>query len=444
MFPPIYNMDRKNKTSGGFKYITMKEAFLHFLWRWRRFDSRALRTTDSQELEILHPGELNTHSGPDFFNARIRLSGTLWAGNVEMHLRASEWLAHGHETDRAYDNVVLHVVLDEDVPIVRLDGGRLPCLALRDRIPPRLLQSYFRLENEKHWIPCAPNFAQADGIVRLNWLDRLLVDRLEAKTAAVALQLESTGQHWEEAFYRQLAYGYGLKINTEPFAQLARLLPLNLVSRYRNRISQVEALVFGQAGFLETPFEEDYPNMLAQEYRFLQHKHQLQPMETQLWKFLRLRPAGFPTLRLAQFSSVLHHNELLWNAVLDARDMKEVTALLRHEPSDYWHSHYHFSKSGKEATHQPGNDFIRLLVINVLAPFVFHHGKIKNKPDLMDKALHWLESMPPEDNVVLRSWASLGCKAQNAAQGQALLQLKTHYCDAQRCLECAIGTALLK
>lgn len=422
----------------------MKEAFLHFLWRWRRFDIRALRTTDGQELEILHPGELNTHAGPDFFNARIRLSGTLWAGNVEMHLRSSEWLAHGHDADRAYDNVVLHVVLDEDAPILRKDSGRIPCLTLRDRIPPRLLQSYFRLENEKHWIPCAPTFAQADGIVRLNWLDRLMVERLELKTTAVAHQLEATGQHWEEAFYRHLAYGYGLKVNTEPFSQLARLLPLNLVSRYRNRLTQVEALVFGQSGFLEMPFEEDYPSMLAQEYRFLQHKHQLHPMEVPLWKFLRLRPAGFPTLRLAQFASVLHHNELLWNAVLDARDMKEVTTLLQHEPSDYWHNHYHFGKAGKWGAHKPGEDFIRLLVINVLAPFVFHYGKIKNKPDLVDKALHWLEAMPPEDNVVLRAWASLGCKAQNAAQGQALLQLKTHYCDGQRCLECAIGTALLK
>lgn len=422
----------------------MKEAFLHFLWRWRRFDIRALRTTDGQELEILHPGELNTHAGPDFFNARIRLSGTLWAGNVEMHLRSSEWLAHGHDTDRAYDNVVLHVVLDEDTPIVRKDSGGIPCLTLRDRIPPRLLQSYFRLENEKHWIPCAPTFAHADGVVRLNWLDRLMVERLELKTAAVAHQLEATGQHWEEAFYRHLAYGYGLKVNTEPFALLARLLPLNLVSRYRNRLPQVEALVFGQSGFLEMPFEEDYPNMLAQEYRFLQHKHHLHPMEAPLWKFLRLRPAGFPTLRLAQFASVMHHNELLWNAVLEARDMKEVTLLLQHEPSPYWHNHYHFGKEGKPGGHQPGQDFTRLLVINVLAPFVFHFGKIKNKTEFMDKALQWLEDIPAEDNVVLRTWASLGCKAQNAAQGQALLQLKTHYCDAQRCLECAIGTSLLK
>ncbi len=353
----------------------MKEAFLHFLWRWRRFDLRDLRTTDGRILDILHPGDLNTHAGPDFFNARIRLAGTLWAGNVEMHVRASEWIEHGHSTDSAYDNVVLHVVLDEDVPVVRPNGERIPCLAVRDRIPPRLLQSYVRLENEKNWIPCAPSFAQADALVRQHWLDRLMVERLESKTNAVAQVLEATGHHWEEAFYRRLAYGYGLKINTAPFEQLAVNTPLGLVSRYRNRLLQVEALLLGQAGFLETPFDDDYPRQLAQEYRFLQHKHHLHPQPGYTWKFMRLRPAGFPTLRIAQFATLIHHNELLWNAVLDADDTRAVATLFQHEPSAYWHNHFHFGKAGKPGTHRPGIDFVRLLLVNVLAPFVFHFGK---------------------------------------------------------------------
>ncbi len=270
----------------------MREDFLHFLWRRRRFDGRELRTTDGQVLEILQPGEPNIHAGPDFQNARIRIGGTLWAGAVEIHLRASDWLAHRHDTDRAYDNVVLHVVLEADQPVRRGSGEILPCLALRGRIPPKMLENYWRLEHEQAWIPCAGFFPEVPGIVRLNWLDRLLVERLEQKTVLVAELLAATDNHWEEAFYRALARSFGLKVNAAPFEALACSLPLGILARHRNSLFQLEALLFGQSGLLAGDFKEEYPKSLAKEYAFLRQKFQLTPLEAS--NSCALRPVNFP------------------------------------------------------------------------------------------------------------------------------------------------------
>lgn len=422
----------------------MREDFLHFLWRWRRFDARNLATTDGQALDILHPGEPNPHAGPDFFNARIRLGDTLWAGNVEIHLNASDWLAHRHDTDPAYDNVVLHVVLDEDQRLRRSGGELLPCLTLRERIPPQLLEKYFRLEHERAWIPCEKTFGTVPEIVRLNWLDRLLVERLEEKTGAVAQVVEATGQHWEEAFYRLLARSFGLKVNMEPFEALARSLPLRLLAKHKDHLFQLEALLFGQAGFLDGPFDDEYPRALAKEYRFLQHKYDLQPLAAAQWKFFRLRPAGFPTVRLAQFAALIHRSAQLFSQLLETRDTAEAEQLFTAEVSDYWRAHLRFDKTAARQPKPLGREFVHLLLINTAAPFLFHYGRAKGQPGLQDRALRLLEALPPEANTVVDGWAKRGQRAANAAQTQALLHLKTHYCDAKRCLECAVGNAILR
>lgn len=422
----------------------MKEDFLHFLWRWRRFDGRDLRTTDGRPIEILHPGEYNTHAGPDFTDARLRVDGTLWAGTVELHLRASDWLAHRHDADRAYDNVVLHVVLDADQTIRRAGGEALPCLALRDRIPPKLLENYLRLEHERSWIPCAHFFAQVPDIVRLNWLDRLLVERLEQKTAVVGELLAATENHWESAFYQALAHNFGLKVNAEPFAALARSLPLLVLAKHKNSLFQLEALLFGQAGLLEQPFRDDYPNALAKEYAHLRQKFHLTPLAASMWKFLRLRPANFPTLRLAQFAALIHGSAHLFSQILAAQKIRALEHLFSASVSDYWLTHFQFDKPSAKRPKNIGRDFVHLLVINTVAPFLFHYGKIKQQPSWQDQALRLLEELSPESNAVLDGWAVLGVEARNAYQSQALLHLKTRYCDAKRCLECAIGNAILK
>jgi len=422
----------------------MRESFLHFLWRWRRFDAQNLSTTDGQTLEILHPGEWNDHAGPDFFNARLRIGDTLWAGNVEMHLRASEWLAHRHSDDSAYDNVVLHVVLEEDQPIARASGERIPCLELRGRIPPKILENYQRLEHERAWIPCQSFFKNIPDIVRLNWLDRLLVERLEQKTAAVAEMLAATENHWEEAFYRLLARNFGLKVNAEPFEALARSLPLLTLAKHKNDAKQVEALLFGQAGFLEETFKDEWPKGLAQEYKFLKHKYNLAPLAASQWKFLRLRPANFPTVRLAQFAALVHQSAHLFSKILEAKNLRQLENLFDVQPGDYWRTHFQFDKPSVKRAKHLGRDFVHLLIINTIAPFLFHYGKTREQEDFQKHALRLLEELPPEANAIVDGWANLDVPAKNAYQTQALIHLKTRYCDAKRCLECAVGNAILK
>ena len=422
----------------------MRESFLHFLWRWRRFEAHNLTTTQGQPLDILHPGEWNTHAGPDFFNARLRIGPTVWAGNVEIHRLASEWVAHRHSDDGAYDNVVLHVVLEEDQPVVRPSGERIPCLELKGRIPPRILETYQRLEHERAWIPCQTFFKNIPGIIRLNWLDRLLVERLEQKTAAIAEALRTTENHWEEAFYRLLARNFGLKVNAEPFEALARSLPLPILARHKNDPLQIEALLFGQAGLLEEPFHDEHPAALAREYRFLRHKYGLVPLSGSQWKFLRLRPANFPTVRLAQFAALVHQSAHLFSKILEAGTLREMEHLFNVQPGGYWSAHFQFDKPSVQRAKNPGRDFVHLLVINTIAPFLFYYGKIKNLEALQKRALSLLEELPPESNTILDGWADLGVPARNAFQTQALIHLKTRYCDARRCLECAVGNAILK
>jgi len=423
----------------------MHESFLHFLWRWRRFDVHSLLSTEGQPIEILHPGEHNSHAGPDFFNARLRIGDTTWAGNVEIHLRASEWLAHHHNDDRAYDNVVLHVVLEEDQPMRRANGERIACLELRHRIPPKIWEAYQRLEHERAWIPCESFFPKTPEVVRLNWLDRVLVERLEQKTAAVAEMLTATSNHWEEAFYRVLARNFGLKVNAEPFEALARSLPLLTLAKHKSSLTQVEALLFGQAGMLDETFADARPLELQREYRHLAHKYGLVPLAASQWKFLRLRPANFPTVRIAQFAALVHQSAHLFSKILEANTLRELENLFDVQPGEYWRDRFQFDKPSVRRAKPLGRDFVHLLVINTVVPFLFFYGKEKGRDELQKRAVRLLEELPPESNTITEGWAALlGPPARNAYQTQALLHLKTRYCDAKRCLECGVGNAILK
>ncbi|MFN0214844.1 MAG: DUF2851 family protein [Saprospiraceae bacterium] len=422
----------------------MRETFLHFLWRTRRFDCNNLRSTESQVIEIQFVGEHNNHAGPDFFDARLRIGDTLWAGNVEIHINSSEWLAHGHNTNPAYDNVVLHVVLEEDIAIFRSNGSRIPCLELKNRIPSKLLENYQRIEQETFWIPCNAFFHKVPNIVLLNWLDRLLVERLELKTAIVAETLLSTNNHWEEAFYRLLARNFGLKVNAEPFEALARSLPLTLLAKYKSNPLQIEALLFGQAGFLPGPFKDNWPIELSREYRHLAHKHSLTPLPQSQWKFLRMRPSNFPTLRIAQFASLVHRSAHLFSNILEANSLRELENLFDLQPAEYWQDHYQFDRLSMKKHKMLGRGFIHLIIINTLVPFLFHYGKTKGLENYQKRAIALLEALPPESNTIVTTWDNLGATALNAFQAQALIQLKTRYCDTKRCLECNIGNWILK
>lgn len=422
----------------------MREDFLHYLWRLQRFDHQNLQTTTGARIELLEPGTYNRDAGPDFLNARIRIDGTLWAGNVEMHLRSSEWLAHQHQHDPAYRNVILHVVLEEDVIIRHLEGERIPCLNLRKHLPIGLSKQYLRLLHSEYWIPCEKQFYQAPEVTRSLFLDRLLVERLEDRTTTMRERLNQNQQDWEETFYQLLTRGFGLHVNADPFLMLAESLPLRILLRHKHSLLQLEALLFGQAGFLDGEYADAYPERLLKEYRFLRHKYQLTPIPNTLWKFMRMRPANFPTVRLAQLATLISRSGQLFSKMMVAQNVREIKNALVVELSNYWQTHYRFNKESKKSNKSLGQGTIHLLIINVIAPFLFLYGQMRGDDRFKDRALQLLEELPAEKNRLISGWQKLGMEPANAFTTQALLELKNNYCDKRRCLECAIGCAILK
>lgn len=422
----------------------MKEDLLHFLWRTRRFEQTNLQTTEGEPLEILSPGTHNTHAGPDFLDARLRIGSTTWAGNVEMHLTASEWLRHGHHSDAAYGNVILHVVLDEDQPVVRPDGSRIPCLEMHRLVPSGIANTYQKLLHNEHWIPCHNLFHTVPQMTRTLWLDRMLVERLEQKTAAIREVLEHNGGDWEETFYQFLARNFGLKVNAEPFEALARSLPQRILARHKDNLPQLEALLFGQSGLLPDDCTDIYPNELKKEYDFLRKKYGLTPIEAVQWRFLRLHPGNFPTIRLAEFARLTAQSAHLFSKILEVEKQADIESLFNVKIEGYWLTHYTFGQESPKKNKSLGKEAIRLLTINTIVPFLFLYGKMRGEESFKDKALQLLEALPPEKNSIIDGWQRLGVEPPSAYQTQGLLQLKNVYCDKKRCLECALGAGILK
>lgn len=422
----------------------MREDFLHFLWRYRRFEMTELRTTTGDPIEILVPGRLNTHAGPDFENARLRIAGTLWAGSVEMHLRASDWDRHGHQNDGAYNNVILHVVLEHDAPAHRKDGSLIPVLEMRQRIPPGLQQKYQALLHSHSLIPCAAHFKGVPLEIRNLWMERLAVERLESKTEVIQAALSQSGNHWEETFYRQLARSFGGKINGDPFERLARSLPLSVLAKHRGNALQLEALLFGQAGFLGEDFTDEYPLSIQKEYNYLKNKYSLTPLPLSFWKFLRMRPASFPTLRIAQFAALVRQSVHLFSKILETDRIKALEELFLVKAGGYWQEHYVFEKPSKHIEKSLGEDAVHAILINTVAPFLFLYGRMRDEADYKERALRLLECLEPEGISALAVWRPMGVRPQSAYETQSLLQLQTHYCAEKKCLHCGVGCYLLK
>ncbi len=421
----------------------IREELLHYLWKTKRFDWKDLTTTEGESIEIHDFGKHNPNAGPDFLHAKIKIGDTLWAGNVEMHVQSSDWLKHEHSSDTAYENVILHVVLEEDVPITRAGGTRIPCLRMRERIPTKLAATYQQLIHTKAWIPCAEQFAEVSDMTKHFWLDRLLVERLEQKTTLIEARLQANQFDWEETFYQVLARNFGMKVNGDAFERLAESLPQLTLAKHRDKLFQIEALLFGQSGLLDREFQEDYPKRLQKEYNFLRQKYQLTPMRAVNWNFLRLRPANFPTLRIAQLAQLVYQSTHLFRKILEAENAKAIEQLFQLELGDYWRTHYVFDKVSKARKKTLGDTTIRLLFINTVAPFLFLYGTQKDDNSYQKRALELLEVLPPESNTIIKGWTDLGLKADSAYQTQALIQLKNTYCNDKRCLECAVGNAIL-
>jgi hypothetical protein len=422
------------------------EDFLHYVWKFRLFDRLNLQTTQGEEIEVFSSGLHNTHAGPDFQNARIRIGDTVWAGNAELHLSSSDWQRHGHTTDNAYDNVILHVVYRDDEPVLRADGRRIPTLELKERISPDLYNRYHNLVfGNQVIIPCEASIATVDGLTLHNWLTRILVERLEKRSQAVIAALENNRGDWEETFYQFLAANFGFKTNALPFELLAKSLPQNILAKHKNYPMQIEALLFGQAGFLNNELTDDYPRSLKMEYDFLRKKYNLTPIENHLWKFLRMRPQNFPTIRLAQFAALVVQSNHLFSKVLETSEVSHLRKLFSDSGiNPYWDTHYRFDKESKAAVKHLGQASIDTILLNTVALFLFSYGKHLQLQHYVSQSLKLLENIPAEQNNITADFVTLGLRINTAFESQALLELKNSYCDYKKCLQCGVGIKILK
>jgi hypothetical protein len=431
------------KTIPSTKKKEMTEDILHFVWKHNTAMFNSLKTSNNERIEIISAGEYNFDSGPDFFNAKIKIGQTVWAGNVEVHVNSSDWNRHGHCKDPAYDSVILHAVAKNDAIVYNSKGDTIQTVEIP--YPSELEWDLQRLVANEEWIPCA-NHLKSFGEFNLKmWLSALAIERLEQKTIYVNDLVNQLKGSWEEAFYISVARSFGLKINALPFELLAKSTPLKVLAKSKNNLLTLEAILFGQAGMLEygeRPTDE-YMQILAKEYQYQQKKNALLPIPNHLWKFMRLRPISFPTIRIAQFAELIHKSTGLFAAIMESNDYEKVCNLLRVGCSDYWMNHYTFGNESKSTKKVLGEDAIRVIVLNSVIPFMFAFGAYKANSDLKDKAINLLESIKPENNKVVNGFAQYGVTADSAFFSQAMVQLKSNYCDRRKCLYCQIGANVL-
>ena len=421
----------------------MTEEFLHYIWQYRLYTPE-LMLQSGEVVEVIHPGLHNTDSGPDFFNAKIRIGDTTWAGNIEIHILSSDWKRHNHQLDQSYDNVILHVVWRDDAPVFNKKGLSIPTLELDGKYNDNAWRNYLRFMASRQWIPCGSMVSIVEPFIRNAWLDRLLVERLERKSIEVETILSFSNNDWAQTFYRLLARNMGFKLNNQAFEMLARSLPYQFLARHADNLFQVEAMVFGQAGLLGDDFSDDYPQKLKKEYEFLKLKFNLSPVDAHLWRFMRLHPGNFPTLRLAQFASIIHHSGSIISKLFDSNEISTYRKLFTAEASEYWRTHYVFDKPSAPRMKTLGHSSADLLIINLVAPVLLAYGRRRSDAEITSRPVDLLTQLKGEDNSIISKWARLGMDVSNAASTQSLIELKTQYCDNKKCLTCTLGNTLLK
>lgn len=419
------------------------EGFIQFIWKHKLYSGKSLGTSCGAKLEILHPGEQNFHAGPDFFNARIRLDHLVWAGNVEVHCRASDWYRHGHHINPGYNNVILHVVGDYDTDVTNSLGRRIHTMV--PEYNSCLLQCYEMLKRSESWIPCADYLGDIPEHRLKPWLRSINAERAALKIFRMEQILVDTALNLDEALYKALAPGYGIPVNALPFELLVKGVPFPLVKDHRDSLSDLEAFFFGQSGLLLSARElGPYPSSLWNRFTELKGTFTEKPLPRHLWKFLRLRPPSFPTLRISQFASLIHQSFPLSSSLMGCGSMAEMEQLFRCGASEYWDTHYLFGRISPHYPKFPGEQFIATLVINVVLPFfqaLDNHGKRNIAPKQTSEILLNLKA---ESNLIIKNWAIFGVRANNAMESQALLQLYHAYCKQRRCMDCQIGADLMK
>ncbi len=425
--------------------MNFPEEFLHFIWQSRLYGSQKLTTTSGELIEVITTGILNKDAGPDFSNSKLLIADTIWIGNVEIHIRSSDWLLHQHQFDEAYENVILHVVYDHDQQIYRRDGTVIPVLVIKGLFPNYLLDNYERLITSTNQFPCEAQIHEIDEFFIENFLSRVMVERMVEKSVDVERKLKELTGDWDEAFYHFMAKSFGFKVNAVPMEILAQSLPQQLLAKHKDQPLQIEALIFGQAGFLNQQFSESYPKQLKREYLFLKRKYGLKPIDVSLWKFMRMRPQNFPTLRLAQFAALIVNSNHLFSRILTVKNYQNLEQLFEKLPvHPFWETHYHFNKKTEHVRLQLGKSSIQHILINTLSLFLFVYGQKMDQYNYVDRAFHLLENIPPEKNAIVKQYLRADVVVKNAFISQALLQLKKKYCNEKKCLNCGIGIKILK
>lgn len=400
-------------------------------------------TNTGKKVRVVDPGLLNTDAGPDFFNAKIEIDGHMWVGNVEMHYRATDWKRHRHDSDKAYDSVILHVVAKDDAPVRRSNGELIPQLVLE--VSPQFNADYASLVGATIEVPCATKIKQVPHLTIVEWVEGLAFERLHGKVERIHQLLDSFNGSWEDVCYVTLARNFGFGINNDAFERLARRTPLRLLGKHSDSVLQIEALLFGQAGMLDAqkPGMDSYYNQLCTEYAFLSNKFQLTPMEKESWKLFRIRPQNFPYRRIVMLAQFIEGGFRMMNRILEAEGEKEMRALFEVELSGYWTKHYTFGKPNERATATLSRSSIDIILINTVAPLLYAYGELTGNYEMTDKAIKLLEDLRAESNSIVSHFVAYGIDCPDALTSQALVQLKREYCDARKCIYCKIGHYLL-
>lgn len=418
------------------------EQLLHYVWKHKIFPLKELKTTTGQQVEVIDTGLANTDAGPDFFNAKLKLDGVLWIGNIEIHERSSDWFKHGHHADAGYNSVILHIASEIDTEISRSNGERIPQIQLI--CPEAVRTNYKELLETDSYPPCYRIIPSLPPFTAHSWMTALQMERFEQKATLLNERLKRCQGNWEDAFFITLARNFGFGLNGDAFETWAHRLPFRAVDKHRNDPFQIEAIFFGQAGILEDSDGDGYYLRLKKEYTYLQHKFGLIPMDASLWRFLRLRPANFPHIRIAQLACLYHRAYGLLSRIMETETLQGVRDILKGGTSEYWLTHYTFGGSSPSRPKTLSNTSLDLLIINTVVTFLYAYGLHKGNRVLCARAGSFLEELKAENNYITRMWEQCGMKASNAADSQALIQLKKEYCDKKKCLYCRIGYEYLK
>jgi len=421
----------------------MQEDFLHHIWQYGKFAHAQLVTAQGEALQILHPGQYLQQSGPDFFNAQLRIGNQKWAGNVEIHLKSSDWYLHHHENDPAYHNVILHVVWEHDSEVFRKDDTEIPVLELRNYVAPETLENYLLLLSSKSWIYCERDLTSVNSFVFKNWQQRLFFERLERKAMPVLELLQQNENDWEATLFCFLAKNFGLNTNGDSFFGIANSLPFSVIRKEKFEVENLEALFFGRAGLLTEEKQDVYYADLQSRWRYLSDKHQLKSAFVEPLHFFKLRPDNFPTIRLVQLAQLYHKRDNLFSLLTNAETVSEMYAVFDVKVSEYWQTHYQFDKESSKKQKVLTPSFIDLLIVNTVVPFRFVYARHSGK-EVSEELIGFLEAIAPEKNAVIDKFSGFGITSENAFESQALLQLKNEYCNHKKCLQCGIGIELLK